>query len=500
MRVLSRVALVVVLLLVSVPVVLANHLQGDCPLTLVAQNPPATSFELSPHGTFRNGNLVHVLRGQVLTTYTVNDIGDLSIAREDFVGSMGAREDEGAAAFSNGYMFLSSEAGLEIYDLRNVRAGGNAPILVSRTANLHYRRLAINGNTLAGVYPIDDYPCAPRANSSFCTNTIDIWNIASLTLPAKIATIRTVGNNTFPAYYDIVWSGGFLVAASTDGVVSYNMANPATPVQAQLFPIDIRAHWLTSTGSNVFGAGNDISLHMFTINSVGAMSRFSILNAALALTLERDNPIAFHRQAYIDEMNGRVITMIDEIDPMTGDPARTIAFDVFDLTMPGYEGSADRPYENVSLTEDDEVKHNPLVVGPYIYTVGELTGLQSYGACGVVTGKIELDSVFHLTCAGSEIHGWVTGTQKIANVELFLDNGALGAATISGPTRTDISSRTPVQTWRIGVNLDNTTRGEHVLRAVGTDILGNRRQFASQRIFFPGPGGNCTTRVRSVRR
>jgi hypothetical protein len=499
MRVLSRVALVVVLLLGSGSAVLANHLQGDCPLTLVAQNPPATSFELSPHGAFRNGNLVHVLRGQVLTTYTVNDIGDLVIAREDFIGSMGAREDDGAAAFSNGYMFLSSEAGLEIYDLRNVRAGGNAPILVSRTANLHYRRLAINGNTLAGLYPIDDYPCAPR-NTSSCTNTIDIWNIAALTLPNRIAQIRTVSNNVSPAFYDIVWSGGFLVAASTDGLVTYNMSNPSTPQQAQLFPINVNATWLTSTGSNVFGAGNHVSLHMFTISSVGAMSRFSILNAALALTLDRDNEIAFHRQAYIDEMNGRVVTMIDEIDPMTGDPARTIAFDVFDITMPGFEGSADRPYENVSLTEDDEVKWNPIVVGPYIYTVGELTGLQSYGGCGVVTGKIELDSVFHLTCGGSEIHGWVTGTQKIANVELFLDNGALGAATISGPTRTDISSRTPVQNWRISVNLDSITRGEHVLRAVGTDSLGNRRQFASQRLFFPGPGSNCTTRIRSVRR
>src|SRR6185436_1683368 len=137
-------------------------------------------------------------------------------------------------------------AGLEIYDLRNVRAGGNAPILVSRTANLHYRRLAINGNTLAGVYPINDYPCAPRFNSSFCTNTIDIWNITNLTLPNRIAQIKTVGNNIFPAYYDIVWSGGFLVAASPDGVVRYNMSNPAAPSQPQLFPINIGATWLTS--------------------------------------------------------------------------------------------------------------------------------------------------------------------------------------------------------------------------------------------------------------
>jgi hypothetical protein len=498
MRVLSRVALVVVLFLLLVPALSANHLQGDCPLSLVSQNAPATSFELSPHGVFRNGNVVHVLRGQVLSTYNVTDLGELSIAREDFVGSMGAREDNGAAVFSNGYLFLSSEAGLEIYDLRNVRAGGGAPILVSRTAGLHYRRLAINGNTLAGLYPIEDYPCAPVQFSSACTNTIDIWNISTLTLPNRIATIHTVSNNVFPAYNDIVFSGGFLVAASTDGIVTYNMSNPAAPVQAAVNPLIVR--WLTSPGTNVFGAGTDITLNIMTVNSVGAMSLISILNAPLFLTLDRINDIAFHPQAYIDEMNSRVVTMIDEIDPMTGTPARTIAFDVFDLGMPGYEGSADRLYENVTLTDRDEVKHNPVAVGPYVYVVGEQSGMQTYGACGILAGKIELDSVTHLTCSGSEIHGWVTGAQKIANVEVFLDNGALGAASLTGLIRTDISSRTPVQAWRMNVNLDLTTRGEHTLRAVGTDILGNRRQFASQRIFFPGPGGNCSSRIRAVGR
>jgi hypothetical protein len=84
-------------------------------------------------------------------------------------------------------------------------------------------------------------------------------------------------------------------------------------------------------------------------------------------------------------------------------------------------------------------------------------------------------------------------------VELFLDNGALGAATLDGRNRPDISSKTPVQTWRIAINLDATPRGEHTLRAIGTDILGNRRQFSSQRIFFPGPGQNCTVRRRSIR-
>ena len=112
-----------------------------------------TAFYQSPHGVFRFGSQVFVLRGQTLTTYTVTDLGDMQIAREDFIGSLAARETKGGVAFSAGFLYISSEAGLEIYDLRNVRAGGTAPILVSRTPGLHYHRLAISGNTLAALYP-----------------------------------------------------------------------------------------------------------------------------------------------------------------------------------------------------------------------------------------------------------------------------------------------------------------------------------------------------------
>jgi hypothetical protein len=134
-----------------------------------------------------------------------------------------------------------------------------------------------------------------------------------------------------------------------------------------------------------------------------------------------------------------------------------------------------------------------------VYVIGESTGLQSYGACGQVTGRIELDGPHQLTCGGSEIHGWVTGAQRIVNVELFLNNTSLGAASL-GPSRTDVSSTTPVSMWRIGVNLDATARGEYQLRAIGTDALNNRRQFAYKTIFFEGPGKNCTTpRRRAVR-
>jgi hypothetical protein len=55
-----------------------------------------------------------------------------------------------------------------------------------------------------------------------------------------------------------------------------------------------------------------------------------------------------------------------------------------------------------------------------------------------------------------------------------------------------------VTPWRVGVDLNQTARGDHVLRAVGTDASGNRRQFASERVFFPGPGLNCVARRRAA--
>ena len=83
MRVWSRIALVVITLF-STSTLFADHLSAQCPLSLADSTPAATSFDLSPHGVFRSGNTVYALRGQVLTTYTPNDVGNLSISREDF--------------------------------------------------------------------------------------------------------------------------------------------------------------------------------------------------------------------------------------------------------------------------------------------------------------------------------------------------------------------------------------------------------------------------------
>src|SRR6266581_7363179 len=175
------------------PAALASHLEADCPLQLVATNPPASAFYQSPHGVFRFGTQVFALRGQTLTTYAVTDLGDMQIAREDFIGALAARETKGGVAFNNGFLYVSSEAGLEIYDLRNVRAGGTAPILVSRTPGLRYHRLAISGTTLAALYPATDLPCSAIGPTGLqsCFNQIDIFNVSNPLAPARVSSIST---------------------------------------------------------------------------------------------------------------------------------------------------------------------------------------------------------------------------------------------------------------------------------------------------------------------
>ncbi len=218
MRVVSRIALfVAVVFAVSVPT-FADHLTADCPLTLVGSTPAssASNFNLSPHGVFRFGSQVFVLRGGVLSTYTVTDLGDLQLARpDDAMGSLAARESNGGVAFGNGFLFISSEAGLEIFDLRNVRAGGNPPLLVSRTPGLHYRRLAVNGNTLAALFPATDLPCQVRGQID-CFNQIDLYNVTNLSAPARVGIISSFGSFAI-GFNDIAFNFGYLVATSVGG-------------------------------------------------------------------------------------------------------------------------------------------------------------------------------------------------------------------------------------------------------------------------------------------
>jgi Bacterial Ig domain len=499
MRVFFRIVLVAVAAaLPFTSAAFASHLEADCPLQLVASNPPASAFYQSPHGVFRFGTQVFALRGQTLTTYTVTDLGDLTIAREDFVGTLGARESNGGVAFNAGFMYISSEAGLEVLDLRNVRPGGNAPLLVSRMAGLHYRRMAVSpSNILAAVYPSTDLPCAPLVGSLTCFNNIDLYDVSNTSNIRRVGQITSFSSDTI-AFNDVAFNYGFLVATGVGGTFAYNISTPASPVRIATDATP--GIFLASNGANFLAIGNDGAILTEIIQIPGPASVFFNpfeLHTLAALRTERTNPIAFHHQAWIDDAAGRLITMVDEVDPHTMLPARTFAFDTFDYAVPMFEGKDPRLYEQVSYTMVDEVKYNPVAVGPYVYVIGERSGLQSYGVCGQMDGRIEWESPLALPCGGAEIHGWVTGATKIANVELFLDGGSLGAATLTGPPRTDIPSTTPVTPWRINVNLDAISKGEHTLRAVGTDILGNRRQFSSVRVVFGGPGQNCFVRRRS---
>lgn len=479
------------------PVALASHLEADCPLQLVATNPPASAFYTSPHGVFRSGSQVFALRGQTVTTYTVTDLGDLTVAREDFVGALGARESDGGVAFANGFMYISSEAGLEVLDLRNTRPGGSPPVLVARIPGLHYRRMAVANNLLAAVYPATDLPCAPLLGSTTCFNNVDLYDVSNTSNIHRVGQVSSFLTEAV-AWNDVAFNYGFLVATGFGGTFAYNVSNPASPVRIATDATP--GIFLASNGSNFLGIGNDEAILTEIIQVPGPSSVFFNpfeLHTLATLRVDRTNPIAFHHQAWIDDSAGRLIAMVDEIDPHTLQPARTFAFDTFDYAVPMYEGSDPRIYEQVSYTLIDEVKYNPVAVGPYVYVIGERSGLQSYGVCGQMDGRIEWTTPQALPCGGAEIHGWVTGATKIANVEIFLDGGSLGAATLTGPPRTDVPSTTPVTPWRINVNLDTTPKGEHVLRAVGTDILGNRRQFSSVRVVFGGPGQNCFTRRRA---
>lgn len=496
MRVLSRVALVIVLSVVALPLA-ATHLQSECPLTLVGSNAASTAFGQSPHGVFRSGNALFVLRGQTLSTYTASDVGELQVIREDFIGSLGARDEDGGVAFHNGHLFVSGEAGLEVYDLRNTASGASAPVLVSRTPGLHYRRLAANGALLAGLYPATDLPCAPSGTFG-CHNTIDIISISNLGAPVRIAMLSSMNVFGVLGFNDIAFNRGYLYAAADGGVFGFSLVNPMAPLNI-VSDTTMRSTFLVSNGSSVLGVGNEQQIHMYNVSTTGNIGRFSILTIPFGVGIDRANPIAFHPQAWVDDSTGRVITMIDEIDPHTLKPARTVAFDVFDYSVPMWEGSFERGYEDITYLTTDEVKYNPVGVGNSVFTVGELSGIEVWSGCGSPSGRIEWSGTQGLNCGGTELRGWITGPQQISNVELFLDGTSLGTATMGGPARIDVSSKWPVNTWRVAVNLDQTSRGEHVLRAVATDSLGVRRQFAEQKIYFNGPGQNCINRRRSAR-
>ncbi len=493
MRSLSRVSILILVLAGLVPMARADHYVADCPLSYVGSTTPTTSFSISPHGAFRNGSVIYLLRGQTLTTLNMTDSGEVDVAREDFMTSLAAQEKDGGVAYSNGYLFISSGEGLEIYDLRNVHggAGGTAPVRISRTTGMHYRRLAVSGNVLVGVYPARDLPC--NVYSPSCGNSIDIWSITNLSAPTLVYRISSDSDSAYLGFEDVAFANGYLYATGQGGTFAFDVSNPAAPVRVRVYPQT--GHYLETNGTGLLAIGQEKQIGVMSVGPGPDLALYKIFTPPTIFN--RANDLVFHPQAWID--NDRLVTMIDEKDPQTGQPARTIAFDAFDFSIPQFDGSDDRVYENVSMTFPDEVKYDPVMVGPFVYVTGEVSGGQVWGACGQMSGRLELDRVTALPCGGAALHGWVTGQHRVTQVELFLDKSSLGFATLGGE-RNDISSRTLVRSWRISVNLDEVSQGQHVIRVVATDVDGNRRQIASQTLYFPGPGDNCTARRRGLRR
>jgi hypothetical protein len=397
----------------------------------VDSTPALTDFDLSPHGVFRSGSTVYVLRGQILTTYTTNDVGNLSVAREDFLDELGARETEGGATFGDGFLYVSSEAGLEIWDLTNTRAGGTAPVRRAVVPGPHYRRMTVSGNRLAGLYPgrpIFPYPLGP--STPLCVNQIEILDVTNRTAPVLVGVVQSKSRSEYRGLNDIAFNQGYLLAASEEGLAAIDISNPASPVRTAFvsFPTLV-----VSNRNFCLHRHGHPHQHVHRSSRHGAVlpAHRAAHDSGIPLGGSLEPGSASTATATGCEQNARLITMIEEVDPMSLDAARTVAFDVFDLSVIQFEGSAERLYEDVTLVQEEEVKHNPVAVGPFVYVIGEETA-QSYGSCGQITGRIELQGPHHLTCNGAEIRGWVTGVQRIDRVELYLDNTPLGPATMGG--------------------------------------------------------------------
>jgi hypothetical protein len=496
MRSIRLLLLVVLALGLCAPGAFADHYQANCPLGYVGSTDPASPMFLSPYGTFRNGNQVYILRGQTLTTLTITELGDLRVAREDFISSMANHDDKSVATYMNGFMFVAGEEGLEIFDLRNVREGGSAPILVSRTHTPHYRRLTVMGNQLAAIYPANHLPCSPDGVSLTCTNSIDIYDITNLTAPTLLLRIParppSPSQPNFVGFNDVEYANGYLWTTAFGGTWGLDTTT-APGTYRVVYSNGVIGSFLESNRSSILAIGQDTLIGVYTISGA-RLDYFSVFT--LPSIFNHSNELMFHNEAYIDD--SRLITMIDERDPHTREPARTIAFDAFDFSVPFFQGQDDRIYENVSMTFPDEVKFDPILVGPFVHVIGEISGTQKWGACDEIYGHLNFDFLKALPCGGAELHGYVTGKHKITSVELFLGSSSLGFATLDDQTPGD--AFVPIRDFRITVNLDDTVRGEHLLRAVATDQFGQRRQFYANEVFFPGPGQNCTTRKRGTRR
>lgn len=470
----------------------AEHLQANCPLTYVGATDPASPFFLSPNGSFVNGSVVYILRGGTLTTMNITELGNVVVAREDYISAMANHDEDGGVTYSGGFMFVSGEEGLEIFDLRNVREGGSAPILITRKKTPHYRRLTVQGNQLAAIFPAKDLPCQANGTSR-CRNQIDIYDITNLASPTLQVSI--IADSKYIGFNDIKYANGYLYSTGFGGTHAWDTTtNPFFPIVRYTIPTI--GSFLATNGKTVLAVGQETLIGVYTIQPLGRLDYFAVFT--LPSIWDHQNALMFHQDAYIDD--NRLITLVDERDPLTGKSARTLAFDAFDFSVPFYNGSDDKIYENVSFTFPDERKFAPLLVNSFVHVIGEVSGTQKWGSCDQMAGYVTWDVIQALPCGGAELVGAVTSKHKMTAVELYIDNDSLGFASL-GEERYDVSNAPgPIRSFSINVNLDDETQGEHLLRAVGTDIFGNRRQFWTKEVYFPGPGENCTHRKRGARR
>jgi len=210
----------------------------------------------------------------------------------------------------------------------------------------------------------------------------------------------------------------------------------------------------------------------------------------------RGNPIVFHPQVAFDEILGvRMIALIDELDPLHRMPARTIALDVFDLSVPPSSGSDRHAFETVTRTYPDEVKSDPLVTSRFVHVIGSQDGVETWGGCDDVIGRIDTDDFPQLTCGDIEIHGTVTSGVTISVVDLILDDRYLGTATLGASSRRADLPGAVVRNWSLRTNFGIVQPGNHRLTAIATDVHNKEHRFASQTVFLAGT--KCSQRRRA---
>ena len=225
----------------------------------------------------------------------------MQIAREDFIGALAARETKGGVAFNAGFLYVSSEAGLEIYDLRNVRAGGTAPILVSRTPGLRYHRLAVSGNMLAALYP-GHRPAVLRERHG----QLDLLQpdrhlqrrqsarAGRASARSRRSSIRSAATTTSPST-SASWSPPATAAPSPG-----TSRNPAAPTLIAAASQSRAPSWsATARTSSASATTTSIITYTFTPTAGDAFFTRSRYHSTANLQVERANPIVFHPQAVV---------------------------------------------------------------------------------------------------------------------------------------------------------------------------------------------------------